>query len=167
MVFLPATEEERSTAPAPPPPAPSSPGTMADSANAPTDVPALQALPDPPLEKDESLSPLPSVEEGDRTDAGNSPPPCFWTWRLLSSQFSIGECCLIRRLSREEVLAHVVEAVEVGLPLTLDAVLSDEAAALLRQVDHDRHPDCIDDLFSNLPETISRREAELYWLLRS
>lgn len=159
IVFLPATEEKRSTSPA----VPSSPAASVESDNGPSHV----LPPEPPPEKEPALPPMSNFQEGAQADAGNSPPPCFWTWRLLSSQFSINECSLIRRLSREEVLDHLVQAVEVGLPLTLDAVLSDEAMALLRQVDLDCHPESAEGLFSNLPETLSRREAELYWLLRS
>ncbi|HEY2895385.1 MAG TPA: RQC domain-containing protein, partial [Pirellulales bacterium] len=59
-------------------------------------------------------------------------PTHYWTWRLLTSGFTPGECAAVRALEPEVVLDHALRAADAGLPIQASWFLSEEQ---IRQID--------------------------------
>jgi len=63
-------------------------------------------------------------------------PSYYWTWRLLSSGFSVAECTQIREISEQVIWDHAMRSVENGLHVDprwlLSSTLFDQLQKLLR-----------------------------------
>lgn len=128
---------------APPPP----PTTTDDSAT----PPPTPALPLP------SSAPL-ATEPG---DVGQQ-PSYYWTWRVLSSGFSVDECRHIRGLEPEQVLDHALRAVEHGLTVDLAWFLPSELIAQIEAVVGREPPERIRPLLARLPKGIRYEHIQLF-----
>lgn len=61
-------------------------------------------------------------------------PSYYWTWRLLEQGLTLDECVYARNLQRDQLLDHVLRAVEAGRRIAPAAVFSPEKAAELERV---------------------------------
>ncbi len=111
---------------------------------------------------DRNASP-PPVQREDAAHAGVvQPPPHFWTWRLLSSEFTVHECTQIRGLTPAQIMEHALRALEQGLPAKAEWLLSPEQIATLKKLIPSPPPERLKDLAPQLPPDISLTQVEYY-----
>lgn len=124
------------------------------TASSPSPAPVTVAPPAPvaPLES----PPLPS--NGVR-------PEFYWTWRMLSAGYSVGECAEIRRLPRAEILEHALAAIDAQHPLEVARLLDPARVAELKSFLAENGTITIPDLVERLPAGI--HPAELWLVLKA
>lgn len=61
-------------------------------------------------------------------------PSYYWTWRLFEGGFTWPECAAIRRLRREEIVDHLLQAVEDGYRVRAAWCLAPELLARLAEL---------------------------------
>ena len=91
-----------------------------------------------------------------------SQPSYYWTWRLLSTGYPPDECAAIRGISRQTVLAHVLQALAGGLEIRPEWIISNDLLLILKELPHESLAGNLDELMSQLPSNISREEVSLY-----
>ena len=95
-------------------------------------------------------------------------PEFFWTWRLFAVDgYSLDQAALIRRLSREEVIDHALRAVEHGLALPLEKMLSSEEFERLQEAFSGDLPSSLRGVTAKLPTGISPQLGLLFWNWRN
>ena len=66
-------------------------------------------------------------------EVGTTPPNCYWTWRQFFVEgYLESHVCQSRALDAEQVLDHLIEAVELGLPVQLEWVLQERQIEALK-----------------------------------
>jgi ATP-dependent DNA helicase RecQ len=89
-------------------------------------------------------------------------PSHYWTWRLLSAGFSADECEVIRGISRDTVLDHLLRALEEGLPVRAEWCLGPQLLrALEREIGPEPRP-AIRPLLARLPTGSRHAEVQLF-----
>jgi ATP-dependent DNA helicase RecQ len=86
----------------------------------------------------------------------------YWTWRLLSTGFSVEECAAIRGLEREVVLDHTLRAIDDGWQVEAGWFLSGEQIAAIEQLVGPGEPQRLRPLLSQLPPQVRYEELQLY-----
>jgi len=110
----------------------------------------------------------PAAEQKTRSDTNTSqpsttqPPPHFWTWRLLSSEFTLHECTQIRGLTPMQIMEHALRALEQGLPAKPEWLLSTDQIAALKVLVPGAPPKQLKDLAPKLPADISLTQLEYF-----
>ncbi len=94
-------------------------------------------------------TPLP--EPARRLERAPVQPSCYWTWRLLWEGFDIEQCKQIRRLDDSQILAHLLQAEDQGLPSRAEWVLGPEHLDRLARVVGQRAPRRLRPLLEQLP----------------
>ena len=95
-------------------------------------------------------------------------PEFFWTWRLFAVDgYPLEQVAVIRRLTCEEVIDHALRAVEHGLALPLEKMLSSEEFERLQQAFSGDLPTSFRGMTAKLPTGISPQLALLYWNWRN
>jgi ATP-dependent DNA helicase RecQ len=89
-------------------------------------------------------------------------PTHYWTWRLLSSGFSVDECMAIRSLEREVVLDHALRAIDSGWRVEASWFLSEEELTALERVIGSAEPQRIRPLLSQLPAGVRYENVQLF-----
>jgi ATP-dependent DNA helicase RecQ len=87
-------------------------------------------------------------------------PSHYWTWRLLSAGFSVEECEAVRQIGREEILDHMLRAVEEGWPVRVEWCLSGELVAALSRTASLEEP--VRSLLARLPPGTRYEEVQLF-----
>jgi hypothetical protein len=100
--------------------------------------------------------------EPDRNRPPAVRPAHYWTWRLLSKGFSAEEAAAIRRLDREVIVDHALQALEDGLPLRPEWCLTPELLAALKPLIGRTPPLSIRQLLPHLPAGTRYEEVDLY-----
>jgi ATP-dependent DNA helicase RecQ len=80
-----------------------------------------------------------------------SQPTHYWTWRLLTSGFSVEECMAVRGCEREVVLDHALRAADEGRTVEMRWFLSAEMIERLTEAIGTNPPARIRPLLSKLP----------------
>jgi ATP-dependent DNA helicase RecQ len=144
-----------------PPPPTTSPPTSLPSESAPH-------LPDAVAEPLAESPPTPVV--------ASSPPDATeptvrathdWTWRLLSSGFSLEDCVQIRNLSRDELLAHLARACEDQYTVKPSWIFSAEQIEQLDQVSDEADSVSLRAIADRLPHDLGPRDIELFLKCRA
>ncbi|HEX3656933.1 MAG TPA: RecQ family ATP-dependent DNA helicase [Pirellulales bacterium] len=91
-----------------------------------------------------------------------SQPTHYWTWRLLSTGFSVDDCAAARGLEREVVLDHALRAIDSGWRVEARWFLSGEQIAALERVVGPGEPQRLRPLLSQLPHDVRYEELQLY-----
>ena len=94
--------------------------------------------------------------------AASSRPPHYWTWRLLSTGFTVEECAAARGLSPEAVLDHALRAVEEGWRVEARWCLTPELLAAVAAVVGEEQPQQIRPLLAKLPPGTSYQQVEIF-----
>lgn len=89
-------------------------------------------------------------------------PSHYWTWRLLSTGFTIEECEAIRGIPREVVLDHALRAIDEGLPVRVEWCFSKELLAAMGAVVDSQQSVRIGAVLSQLPAGTLYEEVQLY-----
>ncbi|HEV7222108.1 MAG TPA: RQC domain-containing protein, partial [Pirellulales bacterium] len=158
-------------------------------------APARPASRNQPADAGRSLTPAPptdalrDAERADHADAAlpESPPATdvanavahapatagpvagshYWTWRVLSSGFSVAECMAIRGLEREVVLDHALRAADAGWTVDPGWFLSPESLQALAAVIGPETPERIRPLLAQLPAGTRYEEVQLFLKCRA
>ncbi len=94
--------------------------------------------------------------------AAASRPPHYWTWRLLSTGFTVEECAAARGLSPQAVLDHALRAVEEGWRVEARWCLPPELLAAVSAVVGEERPRQIRPLLAQLPPGTSYQQVEIF-----
>lgn len=105
---------------------------------------------------------IPERGESRISPSGIVQPSHYWTWRLLSTGFSMEECMAIRGIQREVVLDHALRAIDEGLPVRAEWCISEEVLAAMAIVDGFPQPIRIGAFLSQLPAGTLYEEVQLY-----
>ncbi|HEX3871037.1 MAG TPA: RecQ family ATP-dependent DNA helicase [Pirellulales bacterium] len=89
-------------------------------------------------------------------------PSHYWTWRLLSSGFSVSDCQAIRGLDREVVLDHALRAIDSGWPVNVEWFLKPDQIETLDRIIGPTPPARIRPLLSKLPPGLRYEDVQLY-----
>nr|MCU0981515.1 HRDC domain-containing protein [Pirellulaceae bacterium] len=117
--------------------------------------PTARALRDEPQPR-----PLPA---GTAAFEGNQVKPNFyWSWRLLWDGFTADECKQIRRLDDQQLVAHLLQAVEQDLPVDAAWCFRPDQLAMLDQVVGEIAPTRLRPLLQQLPPEIRHEHLQLY-----
>jgi ATP-dependent DNA helicase RecQ len=142
--------ERDAVADAPLPPAPTAATAAAEAPE--------EALDTPPGDREEH----PSVEGVLPRVSVKERPSHYWTWRLLCSGFSPEECEAIRGVSRDEVLDHLLRALDEGLTVEAERCLAPGLlAALEREFSAEQGPP-MRSLLDRLPAGTRHAEVQLF-----
>jgi ATP-dependent DNA helicase RecQ len=93
-------------------------------------------------------------------------PNYYWSWRLLHDGFTADECKQIRRLDDQQLVAHLLQAIEQELPVDLDWVFAPDQLAMLDEVVGDQPPARLRPLLQQLPPEIRHEHLQLYLYCR-
>ncbi len=89
-------------------------------------------------------------------------PSHYWTWRLLSAGLSARECEAIRGINRDEVVGHLLRALDEGRPVRADWCLGGELLAALEAAVGPQESAPIQPLLSRLPPGTRDAEVQLF-----
>lgn len=90
-------------------------------------------------------------------------PTHYWTWRLLTSGFSPGECATIRGIDEDSVLDHATRAAEAGETVDCGWFLTMDQQAAISAVIGPETPSRIRPLLDRMPPGI--RYGHVQWFL--
>ncbi|HWB09596.1 MAG TPA: RecQ family ATP-dependent DNA helicase [Pirellulales bacterium] len=93
-------------------------------------------------------------------------PAHYWTWRLLTSGFTVDECMAVRGCDREVVLDHALRAADEGRPVEMTWFLSAEMIERLTEAIGTNPPGRIRPLLSKLPG-VRYEEVQFFLKCRS
>jgi ATP-dependent DNA helicase RecQ len=91
-----------------------------------------------------------------------SQPSYHWTRRLLSTGYTPDECAAIRGISRQTVLAHVLQSLAVGLEIRPEWFLSKELLSHLQSLPPETVAGDLSLLLQRLPPDARREEVAIY-----
>jgi hypothetical protein len=91
-----------------------------------------------------------------------SQPSYHWTRRLLSTGYTPDECAAIRGISRQTVLAHVLQSLAVGLEIRPEWFLSKDLLAHLQSLPPETLSGDLSLLLQRLPPDARREEVAIY-----
>jgi hypothetical protein len=89
-------------------------------------------------------------------------PEFYWTWRLLWEGFSAEECQQIRHLDDQQMMTHLLQALDQKIPVDPGWILEPDQLDRLDQVLGKARPHRIRPLLEKLPEELTREHVELY-----
>ena len=98
----------------------------------------------------------------DSTRAPPEQPTHYWTWRLLSSGFSVEEAAAARGLDRDTILDHAARAADEGRLVRADWCLPPEVIGALEAALPPVAPEDWPAALDRLPPHLRRRDAELF-----
>ncbi len=157
--------DEQSSEPAPPP-SPAPPKPMRPDSIRETD-PAYQAAEAQAVEVQAALAtgnhPARSADLGQQNVVK---PSYYWTWRLLHDGFTADECQQIRQLDDQQLVAHLLQAVEEELPVDATWILKPDHLEALDRVVGDQPPTRLRPLLQQLPREIRHEHLQLYLVCR-
>ena len=114
--------------------------------------------------------PAPPLAATGEAHADSSPaqdqPTHYWTWRLLTSGFSLEECMAVRGCEREVVLDHALRAAEEGWRVEMHWLLSAETIERLTETIGTSAPSRIRPLLPKLPG-VRYEEVQFFLKCRS
>jgi hypothetical protein len=111
----------------------------------------------------ESLEPQPKGQAPRLADQSPaSQPSYYWTWRLLSTGYPPDECAAIRGITRQTVLAHVLQALAGGLEIRPEWIISKELLAHLQSLPPKILAGDLAALLQKLPVDTQREEVAIY-----
>jgi ATP-dependent DNA helicase RecQ len=91
-------------------------------------------------------------------------PDYYWTWKLLADGYSALQCAAIRRLDTRVLCEHLLQALEQGLEVHLQWLLSPEQQQWLRShVDRRQAFSDSRTMPTDLPPGLSPHLARLFW----
>ena len=93
-------------------------------------------------------------------------PSYYWTWRLLHDGFTADECQQIRQLDDQQLVAHLLQAVEEELPVDATWILKPDHLEALDRVVGDQPPTRLRPLLQQLPREIRHEHLQLYLVCR-
>jgi ATP-dependent DNA helicase RecQ len=93
-------------------------------------------------------------------------PTHYWTWRLLSSGFSVEECMVVRGCERDIVLDHALRAADEGWRVEMSWLLSAETIQRLTEAIGTSAPSRIRPLLPKLPG-VRYEEVQFFLKCRS
>jgi ATP-dependent DNA helicase RecQ len=93
-------------------------------------------------------------------------PPYYWTWRLLAAGMSANECSTVRGLAPSVVLSHAAQALDNGLEVRPEWLLSPAVLAALQRLEADQRPRDAAEWLAELPSGTRREEVSLFWKCR-
>ena len=89
-------------------------------------------------------------------------PNFYWTWRLLWDGFTADECKQIRRLDDQQLVAHLLQAVEQDLPVDAAWCFRPDQLTMLDQVVGEALPTRLRPLLQQLPPEIRHEHLQLF-----
>jgi len=89
-------------------------------------------------------------------------PGFYWTWRLFSDGFTAEECKQIRRLDEQQIVLHLLQALDQDLPVEASWIFSPQQLAMLAEVVGDDPPRRLRPLLQRLPPEIRHEHLQLY-----
>jgi hypothetical protein len=110
------------------------------------------------------LQPAPPPDPtGWRSPAAANHPDYYWTWKLLKDGYSALQCAAIRRLDTSVLCEHLLQALEQGLEVRLDWLLSREQQEWLRSHGNNSYASSGSPALADLPPGLSPHVARLFW----
>ena len=89
-------------------------------------------------------------------------PNFYWTWRLLHDGYTAEQSEQIRQLSAEDLLDHVLLALEHDLPIEAEWFLSEDELAILDDAVGEKPPRRMRALLDELPDDMRYEHVRLY-----
>jgi ATP-dependent DNA helicase RecQ len=114
-----------------------------------------------------SVSPPPLPARAETIGQNQVKPNYYWSWRLLYDGFTADECKQIRRLDDQQLVAHLLQAIDQELPVDAAWILQPDHLALLDQVVGDQTPARLRPLLQQLPPEIRHEHLQLYLYCRA
>jgi ATP-dependent DNA helicase RecQ len=93
-------------------------------------------------------------------------PNYYWSWRLLHEGFTADECKQIRRLDDQQLVAHLLQAIEQELPVDAAWIFAPDQLAMLDEVVGDQPPARLRPLLQQLPPEVRHEHLQLYLYCR-
>jgi ATP-dependent DNA helicase RecQ len=93
---------------------------------------------------------------------GRIRPSYYWTWRLLADGFTAEECTAIRGISREIMLDHAARAVENGLVVRAEWLITPKTLDAMQSTIGPEPQPQIRSLLEQLPPGTTYEEIELF-----
>jgi ATP-dependent DNA helicase RecQ len=98
----------------------------------------------------------------DAVGSGAVKPEYFWTWRLLHDGYSPAQCLLIRRIDNETLIDHMLRAIDDGLDVQMNWLLTGEQCASLAQAVNSLNAPSVKTVLERLPSTFSYNQVMFY-----
>lgn len=89
-------------------------------------------------------------------------PTHYWTWRLLSADFTVEQCMAIRGMEREVILDHALRAIDNQWPVEARWFLSARQIEQLETLIGPGEPQRIRPLLAQLPSDLRYEDVQLF-----
>jgi ATP-dependent DNA helicase RecQ len=89
-------------------------------------------------------------------------PSFYWSWRLLWDGFTADECRQIRGLDDQQLVSHLLQAMDQQFPVSVGWMFSQQQLATLEDVVGDQVPRRLRPLLQRLPPEFRREHLQLY-----